>query len=118
MLTMTQPVKPTTTDSDMLAIKETVSRPTKGISLRGGTKATPEQMDAAAKEFEAQFIAQMMSTMFSTVDKEESLAGSDAEDMYQSLLQDEYGKIVARTGGIGVADQVKQIMIQQQEVLR
>ncbi len=118
MLTMTQPVKPTTTDSDMLAIKETVSRPTKGISLRGGTKATPEQMDAAAKEFEAQFIAQMMSTMFSTVDKEESLAGSDAEDMYQSLLQDEYGKIVARTGGIGVADLVKQIMIQQQEVLR
>jgi peptidoglycan hydrolase FlgJ len=102
----------------MLAIKETVSRPAKGISLRGANKATPEQMDAAAKEFEAQFIAQMMSTMFSTVDKEESLAGSDAEDMYSSMLQDEYGKIVARTGGIGVADQVKQIMIQQQEVLR
>lgn len=118
MLTMTNPMKPSTTDNDMLAIKETPIRSTKGISLRGGNKATPEQMDATAKEFESQFIAQMMSSMFSTVDKEESLAGSDAEDMYQSMLQSEYGKIVARTGGIGVADQVKQIMIQQQEVLR
>jgi peptidoglycan hydrolase FlgJ len=118
MLTMTQPVKPPTTDSDMLAIKETPIRSTKGISLRGGSKATPEQIDAAAKDFESQFISQMMATMFSTVDKEESLAGSDAEDMYQSMLQNEYGKIITRTGGIGVADQVKQIMIQQQEVTR
>ena len=118
MLTMTQPIKPTTTDSDMLAIKETTTRPVKGFSLRGGTKATPEQIDAAAKDFESQFISQMTATMFSTIDTSESLAGSDAEDMYNSMLQNEYGKIIARTGGIGVADQVKQIMIQQQEVLR
>ena len=110
-----QPSQPKT-DSDMLAVRETVNRPVKGIALRGNAKASEAKIDATAREFESQFIAQMMSTMFSTVDTSESLAGSDAEDVYQSMLETEYGKIVSRTGGLGIADQVKQIMIKQQEV--
>lgn len=104
----------TTTDNDMQAIKETASR-TGGIKLKGG-KSTSEKIDAAANEFESQFVAQMLGTMFSTVDPHESLGGSDSEEVYQSMLTNEYGKLIARTGGIGVADQVKRMMINQQEV--
>lgn len=114
MLTNTATNKPT--DSDMLAIKETTTRPASGIKLRGGNKSSAEKIDGTANEFEAQFISQMLSNMFSTVDTQEGLGGSDAEDVYNSMLTNEYGKIIARTGGVGVADQVKQIMIKQQEV--
>ena len=99
----------------MIAIKETSSRPTRGIPIKG-LKASPEQIDAVASEFEAQFISQMLGTMFSTVDAKEALGGSGDEEIYNSFLVDEYGKILARTGGVGVADQVKRIMINQQEV--
>ena len=119
MLTPTlapNPSSQTKTDSDMLHVRETVNRPVKGIPLRGNTKASEAKIEATAKEFEEHFIAQMMSTMFSTVDTSESLAGSDAEEVYQSMLENEYGKIVARSGGLGIADQVKQIMLQQQEL--
>lgn len=114
MLTMMQPAtKPV--DSDMIAVKETTSKPVSGFKLHGKTMS-PEKMDAAANEFEAQFISQMLSNMFSTVDPEESLGGSESEEIYRSMMIDEYGKIIARTGGVGIADQVKQMMIKQQEV--
>lgn len=99
----------------MLAIKENVSRPSGGLRMKNA-KANAEKMDSVANEFEAQFISQMLSNMFSTVDPSESLGGSDTEEVYQSMLVNEYGKIIARTGGVGVADQVKRMMIQQQEV--
>ena len=79
---------------------------------------SPEKIDDVAQDFEAQFISQMLSNMFNTVDTKESLGGSDSEEVYRSMLTNEYGKIIAKTGGIGVADQVKQMMISQQEVER
>jgi flagellar protein FlgJ len=100
----------------MLAIKETTTRPTNGMRLRGSSKVTADKIDSVANEFEAQFISQMLSNMFATVDTKEALGGNDAEEVYNSMLVNEYGKIIARTGGVGVADQVKQIMSKQQEV--
>lgn len=88
----------------------------KGMSL-AGSKATPEQMDAAASEFEAQFISQMMENMFSTVDTADGLmGGGEGEKTYQSLLTDQYGKLIAKAGGIGVADHVKREMLRMQEM--
>ena len=101
-------------DTDMLQVKNTLRA--NGISLKG-SKATPEQIDKVAHEFESQFVSQMLTSVFNTESRDE-LAGSDSEDVYKSMLTTEYGKIIAKTGGIGVADQVKRIMISQQEVER
>lgn len=103
------------TDTDMIAIKEAANRPVSGLKLKGA-RPDAAKIDSVASEFEAQFISQMLSSMFSTVDTKEALGGSESEEMYHSLLVDEYGKILARSGGVGVADQVKRVMIHQQEV--
>jgi len=78
--------------------------------------ANAEKIDQTAHEFEAQFITQMLENMFSTVETDPVLGGGESEKIYQSFLNDEYGKIIARTGGIGVADHVKREMIRLQEV--
>lgn len=98
----------------MLAIKD-ATRPVGGFKLKGN-KPSAEKIDGIANEFEAQFISQMLSNVFSTVDSHEALGGSDAEEVYNSMLVNEYGKLISRTGGIGFSDQVKQMMIRQQEV--
>ena len=103
------------TDSDMLAIRDNISRPT-ALKGKGLKPVNAEKIDETANEFEAQFISQMLSSMYATVDTQEGLGASDAEDVYNSMLTNEYGKIIARTGGVGVADQVKRVMIRQQEV--
>lgn len=107
MVTITTPTTP--------AAKE-AAPPAHGFSLKAGNKPNMAKINAAAAEFESHFIEQMLSTMFSTVEPNEELGGGDAEEVYQSLLVNEYGKVLAKSGGIGVADQVKQIMLSQQEV--
>ena len=114
MLTMMQPAtKPV--DSDMIAVKETTSKPVSGFKLHGKTMS-PEKIDAAANEFEAQFISQMLENMFATSPVNEELGGGEGEEMFRSLMVDEYGKLIARSGGIGVADHVKRELIKLQEV--
>jgi Rod binding protein. len=77
-----------------------------------------KEIDAAAQEFEAVFLSQMLEHMFAGVNLN-PMAGdgkSSQDDIYKSWLVDEYGKIIARSGGIGVADHVKREMLKMQEV--
>jgi Rod binding domain-containing protein len=85
-------------------------------NLMGAAKASPEKIDQVAREFEAQFISQMLENMFSTVDTKSGLGGSDEEEFYRDMMVDEYGKIISRSGGVGVADHVKREMLRLQEV--
>lgn len=80
----------------------------------GKTGASETAIDKAAEEFEAVFLAQMMEHMFADVDLSPG-TDSPGEDIYKSLLLDEYSKLISRSGGIGVADHVKREMLAIQE---
>ncbi len=80
------------------------------------SKADEAKIDQVAEEFEAVFISQMLEHMFAGIETDETFGGGHAEDVYRSLLVDEYGKLIAKTGGIGVADHVKREMLTLQEV--
>ena len=78
--------------------------------------AQMDKIDKTAEDFESVFLSQMMSHMFEGIDADENFGGGHGEDMVKSLLTDEYGKLIARTGGIGIADYVKREMLTLQEV--
>lgn len=78
--------------------------------------ANPEKLNEVAQEFEAQFISQMLGTMFQGVETDGPLGGGEAENIYRSMLIDQYGKAMSRAGGIGVAEHVKREMLRMQEV--
>lgn len=63
--------------------------------------------DAAAKEFEAVFVAQMLAPMFASVDTPAIAGGGKSEDFLKSLLQEQYAKAVTERGGFGIAASVK-----------
>jgi Rod binding domain-containing protein len=42
-------------------------------------------------------------------------SGGQSEETYRGLLIDEYGKEIARAGGIGIADSIARQMILMQE---
>lgn len=84
--------------------------------LHSVRKASEAEIAAKAEEFEAVFLSQMLNHMFDGVETNELFGGGAGEDTYKSMLVDEYGKILARTGGIGVADHVKAEMIRMQEM--
>lgn len=73
------------------------------------------QMRKTAQEFEAVFISEMLRPMFQNIEAEAPFGGSSGEKMYRDMQIDEYGKAIAKNGGIGLADQVVREMIKMQE---
>lgn len=76
---------------------------------------THEQARQVAEDFEAVFLSQMMQPMFEGIDVEEPFGGGSSEKMWKALQIDEYGKALARSGGVGIADQVMRQLLQAQE---
>ncbi len=98
-----------------------IATPTAESKVRRGNLTTPAKaseakIDQVASDFEAQFISQMLENMFSTVDTKGFLGGGEEEEMYRSMIVDEYGKMISRAGGVGVSDHVKREMLRMQEV--
>ncbi len=70
----------------------------------------------AAESFEAFFISQMLADMFSGIETDPLFGGGQGETIFRSLMIDEYGKSVASSGGVGIADNVLREIIRLQEV--
>ena len=67
--------------------------------------------EAAAKEFEAVFIAQMLAPLFASVETPAIAGGGKSEAFFKGLLQESYAKAVAERGGFGLADHVKAALL-------
>jgi len=92
-------------------------------SLAAGRKPPqiPHNADLAkiretAQDFEAFYLGQMLQPMFANLGAEEPFGGGSAENTWRTLLVDEYGKAIARKGGVGIADAVVQQMLRMQEI--
>lgn len=80
------------------------------ISAQGQAKA-----HAAAQDFEATFLNSMFQHMFTDIGGDGPFGGQGATGMWRSLLTDQYAKSIAKSGGIGIADQVYRSLIAHQE---
>ena len=68
----------------------------------------------AAQEFEAMFVAQMLKPVFDTLPQGGAFSGGPGEKIFQGLLVEQYGKAVAASGGVGIAQVVEQEMLARQ----
>lgn len=76
---------------------------------------TPEQARKVAEDFEAVFLSQMIQPMFEGIEAEEPFGGGASEKMWKTLQVDEYGKALAKSGGVGIADSVMRQLLEVQE---
>ena len=72
----------------------------------------------AAVAFEGVFLSQLMNTMSEGLKTDGPFGGGSGERNWRGLLNDQYGQVVARRGGIGLADAVEKMMIRLQEAER
>ena len=82
---------------------------------RIGSAKTREEAKQAAEKFEAMFISEMLKPIFESVEVNSMFGGGQGEKMFRSVMVDEYGKSVARSGGIGIADTVMNEILRMQE---
>ena len=69
----------------------------------------------AAKEFESVFISQFLGSMFSGIGTDSITGGGQGEEMFRSLMINEYGKSLEQRGGFGLAAQMKTELLKHQE---
>lgn len=83
--------------------------------LSGKHDVNIEEAKETAENFEAFFMTKMMESMFEGISTEGMFGGGHAEKIYRSMLLDEYGKVMAKTGSIGISDSIMASIIQMQE---
>jgi Rod binding domain-containing protein len=71
---------------------------------------------AAAVDFEAFFLSQVFEQMFAGIEPDPMFGGGQGEDVFRSMMLQEYGKAVAKGGGFGIADAVQKEILKLQEV--
>jgi peptidoglycan hydrolase FlgJ len=84
-----------------------------------GVQPAPTANLAAAKktgeDFEAFFLSQVFENMFAGVQTDSVFGGGNGETVYRSLLLQQYSKVAAKSGGVGIADAVQREILRAQE---
>jgi flagellar protein FlgJ len=85
-----------------------------GIAL-GGAPVNRAAIKKAATDFEAMFMSTMLESMTASMKPNKMFGGGQGEQMYHSMLNQEYGKAIAAHDTLGIADSVEREMLQIQE---
>ena len=89
--------------------------PTPANMARAVAGKTPAEVRRVAEDFEAVFLSEMLKPMFQNIEAAEPFNGGPAAQMWRDMQVQEYGKAIAKAGGVGIADQVFREMMKAQE---
>ncbi|MBI2601597.1 MAG: rod-binding protein [Deltaproteobacteria bacterium] len=85
----------------------------KPVGVDTGPIANP-QLHEVAEEFEALFLDIVMRAMRKSVTKSGFIDGGNAEEIYASMLDSEYAKLMSKQGVSGLADNIERQLNQMQ----
>lgn len=69
-----------------------------------------------AEEFESVFLHTFVEQMFQGIKTEGPFTGGSSEEIYRSMMSEEYAKSITRAGGIGLADHVYAEILKAQQI--
>ena len=76
---------------------------------------TAEQARQVGEEFEAVFLAQMLEHMMGE-STEDSMFSGAGQGAWKGMLNEEYAKVKAKAGGIGLADDLAREVMRYQDI--
>ncbi|MGF1608282.1 MAG: rod-binding protein [Kiloniellales bacterium] len=94
-------------------VKLAASAGTMQLAARSGDSRAARE---AAMEFEAVFLSEMLTPVFEDLESDGLFGGGSGERIYRSLLVQELGRTMARSGGVGIADAVQREIMKVQEM--
>lgn len=88
----------------------------KGLMSASKNSAGKDEIKQTAEDFEAFFLGRMVESMYEGISTDGMFGGGNGEKVFRSLLINEYGKSMAKTGSVGVADYVMRSILEMQEI--
>ncbi|MBI2354720.1 MAG: rod-binding protein [Deltaproteobacteria bacterium] len=88
------------------------------LQRQGGAAGLGEKQRLQARkvsqDFEGLFVGMMMKSMRSTVPQDKMTGGGHGEEVYRSLLDQEYSTAAVKRGGLGLAQQIEKEIVRQE----
>jgi flagellar protein FlgJ len=101
--------------SDNAASKARMLQRAASYGSEGLTEKQRQQAKKVSQDFEALFVGMMMKSMRATVGKDTLTGGGHGDEVYRSMLDQEYATAsVKRGGGIGIAKIIEKDIIRQE----
>jgi flagellar protein FlgJ len=98
------------------AMQSSPEQSTRRTEIAGkGSEPDARTRTAARKvgrEFEALFTGMMLKSMRETIGKDSLTGGGHGEEVYRSLLDQEYAMAMARNGSLGLAEQIEKQLLE------
>src|ERR1700743_2887749 len=91
----------------MMAKAAPVQTPSATSNLAVATKA--------GKEYESVFVSQFLGSMFEGISTDGPFGGGPGEEMFRSMMIDEYGKQFENQGGFGLSSAITRQLLTEQE---
>ena len=102
--------------TEQALLPTTNGRPDLNLS-KALTKVSPEVQAKAktqAKDFEAMFLNTMFSHMTAGIQSDGPFGNTPATGVWRSMITEEYSKSIAKSGGMGISNDVYRTLILQQ----
>ena len=121
---MSDPISNTTTfDPSMVGMqaqRHALAQANNEMTAAKGAHGAHKKIDGkhlrdVAQNFEAVFLGEMLRPMFDNLEPEGPFGGGPGEEVWKNMQIDEFGKAIAKNGGIGLADHIVRAMLQMQE---
>ncbi len=74
-----------------------------------------ERLRQQAEELEAVFLNTLVSEMFTSIDTDSEFGGGFGEETWRSMQSEQFAAALAKSGGIGIADQIMANLLTAQE---
>jgi len=100
----------------MQAISDAIATMPSPISMPSsiGHKASREEIERTAKDFESVFMAQMIKPMWDGIETDGMFGGGPGEDAVRQMILQEYGKSMAESSGYTMSKDIMTEMIRMQ----
>ncbi len=106
-------------NTGIMAVQNMRAGQSEALARRLHTLPQRQGADAAARktanEFESMFLSQMLEHMSTGIKTDGPFGGGQGEEMFRSLLNQEYAGMLTKRGGIGIADHVYRQILALQE---
>ena len=96
--------------AQMMAQQRPVAVPAPTTDLAAAKKA--------ATQFESVFVSQFLGSMFQGIPTDGPFGGGEGEEMFRSVLLDQYSKQIELRGGFGLSAAITRQLLHAQEKLR
>lgn len=105
--------------TDFSSTMQNLQMPKANLSARAAAMVNDpknrKSVHEAAVKFEAMYMNEMMNHMFAGLEVDENFGGGKGEEIFRSLLVEQYGNMVAKSGQTGIAENLEREMLRMQE---